>query len=89
MHHFYNVDKSLYMKLQYHKMHVQAVSLFMFVRFCTYSYSDELYAYSFVLHYWWGRRGGVKLYIFGKKNSLSSFNYQKNDLKHPFHFMKS
>ena len=27
--HFYNIDESLYRKLQYRKMHVQPVSLFM------------------------------------------------------------
>ena len=31
--HFYNIDELLYRKLQYRKMHVQAVSLFMFVRY--------------------------------------------------------
>ena len=30
---FYNIDESLYGKLQYHETHVQAVNLFMFVRF--------------------------------------------------------
>ena len=29
---FHNTDESLYRKLQYRKMHVQAVSLFMFLR---------------------------------------------------------
>ena len=31
--HFYNIDELLYRKLQSRKMHVQAVSLFMFVRY--------------------------------------------------------
>ena len=31
--HFYNIDDSLYRKLQHCKMHIQAASLFMFVSF--------------------------------------------------------
>ena len=30
IHHFYNIDELLYKKLQYRKIYVQAVSLFMF-----------------------------------------------------------
>ena len=36
--HFYNVDNSLYRKLQHRKMHIQAVSLFMFVSFFGFFY---------------------------------------------------
>ena len=32
IYHFYNIEESFYSKLQYRKMHIQAASLFMFVR---------------------------------------------------------
>ena len=34
--HFYNTDELLYRKLQYLKIHVQAVSLLMFIKFFLY-----------------------------------------------------
>ena len=72
--HFYNIHEWLYRKLQYYKMHVQAVRLFVFVGFfleanngewqkhhvITHLYSAELKSYSFVLNCWGGEGSNCK-----------------------------